>query len=342
MPQHQRRLTQRDIARLAGVSQTTVSLVLNGSTVVRIAPDTRERVLQTIRKTGYVADPLARRLQQRSNQIFGVFTYESVFPSASADFYHPFLEGIEEAAEQAGCDLLLFTSAPATDGRRRIFHENNRLRLADGCILLGREIPHEELARLVAEGYPFVSVGRRDDAGGPVPFVGADYASATGGLVERAYALGHRRFAYVGPGEGAESAVDRYRGFASATKSLGATARHVREPGPGHGALLDALLARRITAVFVEDYAVGVALVTAAEQRQLRAPGDLSVVALGDPTRPVDVHPDLTSFQIPRREMGAQSLEVLTALLQGGTEMARQRLLPCALVEGSTLAAQKG
>ena len=142
MTETRRRVTQQDIARMTGVSQATVSLVLNGrdDADVRIAPETRERVLQAIRSTGYVADPIARRLAARHNRILGVFTYESVFPAGLGDFYHPFLVGIEECAERVGCDLLLLTSAPVIDGRRRIFTQDNRLRLADGCVLLGRSL----------------------------------------------------------------------------------------------------------------------------------------------------------------------------------------------------------
>ena len=155
------RLTQRDIARLAGVSQATVSLVLNNRSeaTARIPAETRDRVLKVIRETGYVADPIARRMTKQRNRILGVFTYEPVFPSASGDFYHPFLVGIEERAERLGCDLLLFTSAPVTDGRRRIFHENNRLRLADGCLLLGREIDRRRTGPAGRRGLP-VRLGR--------------------------------------------------------------------------------------------------------------------------------------------------------------------------------------
>jgi DNA-binding LacI/PurR family transcriptional regulator len=324
-------VTQQDIARMTGVSQATVSLVLNGRDDgdVRIAPETRERVLEAIRSTGYVADPIARRLAARHNKILGVFTYESVFPAGMGDFYHPFLVGIEECAERIGCDLLLFTSAPVVDGRRRIFHQDNRLRLADGCVLLGQWLDPAELARLVAEGPAFVSVGRRDDAGGPVPYVGADYPGATAAQVRAAVGLGHRRLVYVGEGAaGPESHADRFRGFTAAVAEAGADGRHLPAPD------LDAIITDERTCVFVEEFADGVALMRHAAERGQR---DLSFVALGDPTRPAATDIDFTGFRIPRREMGWQAVEVLSALLEG-SDVATQRLLPCEPVAGTTLA----
>jgi LacI family transcriptional regulator len=329
-------VTQQDIARMTGVSQTTVSMVLNErEDAARIAPETRERVLAAIRKTGYVADPIARRLAARRNRFLGVFTYEPVFPAGLGDFYHPFLVGIEECAESIGCDLLLFTSAPVVDGRRRIFHSDNRLRLADGCILLGRWLDPEELARLIAEGQPFVSVGRRDDAGGPVPYVGADYPAATAALVRRAVGLGHRRIAYVGEGAGAESHADRLRGLTSAAAEARVSGVHVRFTDAA--AVLDELVNQEVTAIFVEEFADGAMLAEEAGRRALRVPDDLSFLALGDPTRPASTDLEFSGFRIPRREMGWQAVEVLSAILDG-TGGKLQRLLPCEPVAGATLA----
>ncbi|MEV8506432.1 LacI family DNA-binding transcriptional regulator [Actinoplanes sp. NPDC051475] len=343
MTSSRRRVTQQDIARMTGVSQATVSLVLNGrhDADVRIAPGTRERVLQAIRSTGYVADPIARRLAARHNRILGVFTYEPVFPAGLGDFYHPFLVGIEECAERVGCDLLLLTSAPVVDGRRRIFHPDNRLRLADGCILLGRSLDPAELARLVAEAQPFVSVGRRDDAGGPVPYVGADYPAATAAQVRAAVALGHRRLVYVGQGAGPESHADRLRGFAAAAAAAGVDGRHLPIAGSGAAEVLDAIRADRRTCVFVEEFADGVAIAEVAAARGLRVPEDLSLVALGDPTRPAATDIDVTGYRIPRREMGWQAVEVLAGML-AGEDGPTQRILACEPVAGTTLAAVAG
>ncbi|GAB2591792.1 LacI family transcriptional regulator [Paractinoplanes abujensis] len=328
-------MTQQDIARMTGVSQTTVSIVLNerDDAAVRIAPETREKVLAAIRRTGYVADPIARRLAAQRNRFLGVFTYEPVFPAGLGDFYHPFLVGIEECAERIGCDLLLFTSASVVDGRRRIFSQDNRLRLADGCILLGRWLDPEELARLIAEGQPFVSVGRRDDAGGPVPYVGADYPAATAAQVRRAVELGHRKIAYVGEGGGPESHADRFRGFTDAVARAGVAGIHVK---PGKE-VLSQLITEQVTAVFAEEFADGALLADEAVKQGLRVPDDLSFVALGDPTRPASTDLDFTGYRIPRREMGWQAVEVLSAILEGAGGD-HQRLLPCEPVAGATLA----
>jgi LacI family transcriptional regulator len=108
--------------------------------------------------------------------------------------------------------------------------------------------------------------------------------------------------------------------------------------------VLDAILEDGRTCVFVKEFADGVALVEEAGKRGLRVPEDLSFVALGDPSRPAATDIDFTGFRIPRREMGWQAVEVLTAILEGrpgraaaGTEL--QRILPCEPVPGMTLAA---
>ncbi|MEE3917725.1 LacI family DNA-binding transcriptional regulator [Micromonospora sp. BRA006-A] len=325
------------MARMAGVSQATVSLVLNNRTDadVRIAPETRDRVLQVIAETGYAADPAARRLASGFNRIIGVFTYEPAFPSGSRDFFHPFLLGIEEYAERVGCDLLLFTSAPVVDGRRRIFHQDNRLRLADGCILLGREIDGAELLRLNRDGFPYVAVGRRDDAGGPVPRVGADYASAVHRLAERAVELGHRRLTYVGMGTSAESSHDRRSGFhagatgADSARQITATAETADATVDGCGRRQH----RRLRGGLRHRRGAG----GGRPPQGLTVPGDLSVVTLGDPTVPVPTDITFTGFRIPREEMGRQAVEVLTGVIDGSAGGLQQRLLPCELVEGDTL-----
>ncbi len=105
--------------------------------------------------------------------------------------------------------------------------------------------------------------------------------------------------------------------------------------------MLDELLAHGVTAVFVEDLADADALAAAARERSLDVPRDLSVVALGDASRPVVSDADYSGFHIPRKEMGRRAVGLLEAILSGD-EAEVQQLLPCELVEGSTLTAPEG
>jgi len=334
------RLTQRDIARLAGVSQATVSLVLNGAkaTAGRIPDETRERVQKVIRETGYVADPIARRMAKGLNRILGVFTYEPAFPNAQADFFAPFLFGIEEMAQQLGYDLLLLTGAPATRGKRKIFDENNRLRLADGCVILGREFDREELKRLVAGDYPFVAVGRREPIGrAQVPYVGADYAAATAELVQRALAKGHTKFAYIGPKKGAESSIDRWAGFSRALGDIKPVG-HITEVGGPAAAMLDAIRASGATVAFFTEVADAVVVEALARSQNLSVPGDLSIVALGAHLRPQQSGTRFTTFVVPREEMARQATLMLRERIETNSA-GTQLLLACEPVEGDTLGA---
>ncbi|MDT0157654.1 LacI family DNA-binding transcriptional regulator [Microbacterium sp. ARD32] len=184
MPRH--RFTQADVAAVAGVSQSTVSFVLNGNAPagVRISEETRTRVLEAIRITGYSANPVAQRLAGGRNQILGVFTYEKTFPRGGRDFYGGFLNGIEHAAEQLGVDMLLFTSARVVDGRRQLTRDGwQRLGLADGCLLLGQREDQSELQHLLDTNYPFVFIGKRVSEGRRLPWAVGLLLLVAGGAV---------------------------------------------------------------------------------------------------------------------------------------------------------------
>lgn len=332
------RLTQRDIARLAGVSQATVSLVLDDARAAagRIPDETRDRVQKVIRETGYVADPIARRMAKGLNRILGVFTYEPAFPSAQADFFAPFLFGIEETAQQLGYDLLLLTGAPAARGKRKIFDENNRLRLADGCVILGREFDRKELKRLVVGDYPFVAVGRRDPVGGKqVPYVGADYVSATAALVGRAQAKGHTELAYVGPSKGAESSLDRWKGFNAALTDA-TLVKHIPEVGGQAAPMLEAIRKSGATVAFFTELADAVVVEALARSQNLSVPGDLSIIVLGSHLRPQQSGTRFTTFSIPREEMARRATQMLCERIEANAP-GGQMLLNCEPVEGETL-----
>ena len=334
------RMTQRRIAELAGVSQAVVSLVLNGKAdeASRIPAETSARVMKVIRDTQYTVDPAARRLAGAGNEIIGIFTYEPAFPTEAQDFYTPLLAGIEAEAEALGCDLLMFTSAPVHDGRRVLLHQNNRLRLSDGCLLLGLAMEAGELERLVDDGFPFVAVGRRDVPG--VPYVGLDYVTPTAALVRQAAEAGHHRLTYLHLDSAGESVLDRQRGVREGADTAGVeVALRTVTSADLTADLVDELLRGGTTAVVVESAEHAETLWQVATNLGLEVPRDLSMVVLSEHARPRPESPEFTRLRPLRSLLGARSLQLLSRLLHdpGLPEDERRVLIDCETVAGDTL-----
>ncbi|AXX30751.1 LacI family DNA-binding transcriptional regulator [Actinosynnema pretiosum subsp. pretiosum] len=320
---------QADIAKLAGVSQATVSVVLGGNrSNLRMAESTRSRVLAAAEELGYVPDPVATRLASRRNNILGVYTFTPTFPTDIADSYHPILTGVEEQAAALGQDLLLFTGAA---GRAHDSRELRRTRIADGCLFFGSHVPVDAVAPLLAEGFPLVHIGRRDELEGGIPHVGADYVTASATVVEHLRSLGHTNIRYVREHDDAPSSTDRERGacLAQVTRTDGGdlTADTVRS-----------WIAGGTTALVVEETdtcAAYLAVRRAIREAGLRVPDDLSLAVLG---RPPDDE-SVTGFEVPRHEMGRAAVRLLVDLVTRATtpdSPQARRLLACAPVLGAS------
>lgn len=345
----------KDVAEHAGVSVATVSAVVNDlpNPTVRIGNAVKRRVQESIAALGFVPDPVARRLAGGRNRIIGVFAYEGPFPIEERSFFQPFLVGIEEVAQEARHDVLLHTGTMTEDGRRSIYGEgHNRLRLSDGAVILGAHTDAGELARLVAEGYPFIHVGRRDVPGVAIPFVAPDYVHAVVEVVEHLVVNGHQRIVYVADarerdaaGRAAREPIrDRERGFANALASADASLQreHVLwHPDDVEPAALRALASERV-ALVIENADLAFRCEGAAKVLGLRAPHDYAFAVLGDPPSARDPVPDWTMFRIPRREIGRIVATELLALLDGHRDPAVVRYVSCELRIGASTSSRSG
>lgn len=342
-----KRITQREIAKLAGVSQVAVSMVINDPTGVntRISAPTRQRIQRAIHDTGYVVDAAARRLAGLDNRIVGVFTYEHGLSPQMMDFYGPLLNGLETAAELFGCDLLFFTGTPVEAGSKRIFSSATRLRLADGCILLGKEMHSGDLNRLVREDFPFVAVGRRDEPG--VPYVGIDYVSLTGELIQEAVKRGHARAVYVHQNRDAPSSNDRLEAVLDANSG---GAMDIQQISVGHGPSIDDVASQivksGVTLAIVEDLFDSLDLAAALAKLGAGVPDDISLVALAEVSGHTIDARQLSGFNLERQLIASEALELLQVLVRGDSDelssLETQRLLVGTIQLGQTLTNVKG
>ncbi|MEU0489177.1 LacI family DNA-binding transcriptional regulator [Nocardiopsis sp. NPDC006139] len=344
-----RRPRQSDIARAAGVSQTTVSLVLRGTTVgMSLARETRQRVLDAAERLGYVPDPVATRLASAANAMLGLYTFSTTFPTDVAHSYYPVLVGVEEEAAAQGQDLILFTGSSRAGTGADDPAAVRRVRVADGCLFFGRHVPDEPIRHLVEDGFPFVYIGRRDEP--DVPYVGADYVSASAAVLERLAAAGHRNIRYLREHDQAPASTDREEGVLRGARAAGAGTAGlvVRTDGTDLDALLAAWLADGVTAVVVEQTDTGAALSglgAAIERAGLRCPRDLSLAVLGAPVGARGRAPGggavFSGFDVPMREMGRDAVRLLLRLIAGEEGLRTRRLLPCEPVGGGTIAAPR-
>lgn len=337
------RVRQTDVAKLAGVSPATVSVILNNrrDSNVRISAATRERVLAAVAQLGYVTDPVARSLAGGQNALLGIFTTEPIF----ADFNYPFLAGIEQEAERLGYDLLLFTSGRGAAGQRAIYQGNiNQLQLADGAILLGAAPHQAELARLVDDQYPFVLVGRGALPDRTLSYVAADYATATARIVTEMLMLGHRQIAYLGSRHDYESHRECYAGYRMAFRQQGLThlagAAQQITAAQVTPAFLHQAQTQGVTAFVIErDLDLIEPFLGAMATVGKRAPTDFSLALLGDAVAGMEAPYPITSFQIPRAEMARRAVQLLVAQLQATQpQPARQAIIPCPPSAGTTIA----
>ncbi|WP_435885435.1 LacI family DNA-binding transcriptional regulator [Streptomyces prunicolor] len=333
------------MARLAGVSQATVSLVLSPKPDAKgrvISEETRRRVLEAARSLGYVPDPAARRLAAARNNLLGVFSFTATFPTEVQHSYYPFLVGVECEAAALGYDLVLFTGSSSGGAGAAGPDALSRVRLADGCLFLGRHTPRAELKRLVEDGFPVVHLGRREELEG-VAWVGADYVEATREVVSNLAELGHRRIVLVREDDDAPASADRQRGFlegleatdlASGPTTVFRSADPQRDLTPER---LRAWVGEGVTAFVAEETDTGAAwrgLLSAVGEAGLDCPGEVSLALLGNPPADLAGAPEPTGFDIPRPQLGAAAVRLLAALVAG--EEAREPLVNCVFRPGRT------
>lgn len=321
---------QRDIARIAEVSQATVSMVVNGKADQNGIPElTQERIRRAIRELGYMPNVAARSLQGGRNGLIGVHTFERVFPVNSDDYYNEFLVGIEEQAVALGQDLVLFASTQSSDGTRAIYGSgSNRLSLADGAVVLGLEKNDEELKRLASEGFPFVFIGRRDIPG--VPYVTADYSGATRVVVTMLKEHGHRNIAYVGDPRRKNPQEERHVAFAGcmATQGLATTGEIFCGPDELNEDWLLAVLKLRTTAIITENHDLAQVVNILASSVGVLIPDQLSLVALDGAPLTAAVIP-WSHITVPRRELGRRAVTVLIDLLDDRITSDYFEVVPC-------------
>ena len=326
----------KDIARIAGVSHSTVSRALRNSPL--IPAHTAERIQRIAKESGYLASAVARSLVTRRTYAIGV-----VVTSISDPFNGEVVGGIEEVANRSGFSIILATSQADPDREMTVVRSFQERRV-DGILIASSRVGALYVPLLSEFGIPIVLLNNQH----PSEFVHSVTVDNVDGALRATrhlIALGHKRVAYLGDRLGLQSDKERYEGYTTALGEAKLPVRRelvVQGDGKPQGAREAArellALPERPTAIFCYNDMSALGVLEHASERGLQVPRDLSIVGFDDLFFTPFLQPPLTSVRQPKRELGRRAMELLLMLLKGESHEKSLELGGELMIRGSTAA----
>jgi LacI family transcriptional regulator len=308
-----KRPTQKDVARLAGVSRSTVSYVLNDETELKIpiSDETRQRVMRAIAELGYEPDARAQSLIRGDTRIVGV-----IIPVIDNPYFWQMFSGISDALQEAGYSLHLSRHPLDAQQESNTIRELTRHRV-DGFILLAAV--KYLLPRLIDDlrkaGKPVVEITASK---AEFDHVIHDYSSGTRALMTHLLELGHQRIGFIYGVAQEVQGFDRLFTYRQVLQEAGLPLNEAFEVHCGDK-LEDAYRAARTllsqpnrpTALLVINDMLAIAVMRAAHDLGLSIPGDLSIAGFDDIPFSNYISPRLTTVSGKAEESGRDAVQLL-------------------------------
>jgi LacI family transcriptional regulator len=313
---NRRKPTMTDVARLAGVSQTSVSLILNRMLGARISEATRERVVTAARELGYELPGARRPYYVASERNVIAYIVDEISTSP-----HPVisLDGARDAGWESGFIVAAHVTRSNPDLEattiEAIRSDPHVIGVIYSTIFTRRVTPPAELYRLPTVLLNCHGADRRLPAILPSEIAGA--FTATRYLIDR----GHRRIGFINGEPWMEASADRLKGYrqALAAADIAFDPCLLRSgdwlPLQGYQLALELLRSGRPpTAIFCANDLMAMGALEAASGMGLRVPQDLSVMGYDDQELARYTHPPLSTLVLPNYEMGRKAAELLIDL----------------------------
>lgn len=321
------KITSHDVARAAGVSRATVSIVLSGSDAAVISAETRERVRRAAQELGYQPNSAARMLKNGATRTIGLLISGSNL--LKVDAFIPVLFGaVCDVMRARGYHVLIETRPEGTGANPyRDLVQSQRI---DGLLILNGPSQDPYLVELIESGFPAVLLGNvRHPKSHSVHIRGRPALMAT---VDRLVAAGHRDFGVVTLSPlGLEAADRRVQAVTDALAAHGLSLRpEAIQSGnfsaeSGHAAMTRLLaVAPETTAVFAGNDTVALGVLGACGAAGRVVPRDISVIGFDDLPFAAHLWPPLTTIHVDASRQGTEAAKMLLQLLDGKTPPERQ------------------
>jgi DNA-binding LacI/PurR family transcriptional regulator len=332
------RVTQQDIAKIARVSQATVSRVLAGDE--KVEPTIRERVVEVMRKHNYQPDVRARSLRNRHTGLIGLVINRPIGGLANDPFFANLVAEIMQYLEGKPFHLCL-DMVTGTGGQQAIYDEMLRTRRVDGLILVESEARDERIAQLQRDRFPFVLIGNPLTS---IEILSVDNDNVLAGEIATRHLIdaGCARVGFLGGRQGITVSDDRIFGYQRALRAT--RAEHlIWHAGFGYDAARRAALEilmgpDRPDGLVVLDDFMAMGAVLAARSLGLRIPQEFAVVGFNDSSFCDVLECGLTSVGLNISAIVVAACTQLLAAIEGSESGLPCRVIvPCELkVRGSS------
>jgi LacI family transcriptional regulator, galactose operon repressor len=328
----------RDVARLAGVSVPTASQALNGR--ARISDATRKRVVDAARRLRYTPHAAARRLILGRSDSVAIVPGSNMTGIFSDLFYRAVLTGVGGVFEDAGYRMLI-TPPLRSASQPPQFVQMASAREIDGVLVAGA-VDGSWVKQAMEAGTPVVLLDNHLP-GRQVPAVVNDNAGGAYSATRHLVKLGHTRIGFLGAAVDYPFGRETHDGYRLALADAGLRGDPAlemlipidtaRARAAANGLLS---LADPPSAIFAVTDLLALSVITAARERGLAIPADLSVVGMDDVDLAAVTNPPLTTVRIAKEDMGRRAAQMLVGLI-GGTDVSpRVVVLPNELIVRGT------
>jgi LacI family transcriptional regulator len=327
------KLTLEQIAKLAGVSRSTVSRVINHHPNVKA--EVRQRVMKVVAETGYHPNPAARSLASQRSGIIGLVIPRAVQSLFTDPYYPRLMQGIAQACNANDYTLSLFLFH-TEDEEHKLYPRVLRTGMMDGLLVSASQIDDPLIPELIDNNVPFVMIGRPDDLPA-VSFVNVDNAVGVYTATSHLARAGYKRIATITGPLNTTVGLDRRQGYLDALndRSHSIDDRLIVEGDfteSGGYAAMQRLIPHRPDAVFIASDTMAFGALRALREAGLCVPRDIAIVGFDDLPTSSLADPPLTTIRQPIRRLGAQAVETLIDILTNGPEPPRRITLSTELI----------
>lgn len=334
-------MTLNKIAKIAGVSKSTVSRVINNDP--NVSPRTRAKVQAVIDTEQYQLNPAARALASRHTRILGVVISNNIGVLFDTSFYFPtILRGISSATHDRDYAMLLMIGEDNEDDirfARRIV--NNQI--MDGIVLVSPSIGHPLIDELIASETPFVSADRIPHGGDRVNFITVENIESSRRAVNHLIAQGRRRIAVIAGDSHIIDSLDRIEGYKLALQDAGIPydpdlVIKSRYSYQASYEAIQKLLAENIEfdGVYASQSTIAVGAVSALFDAKIKIPDEVALIAFDDLADAMNPQIAISTMRQPVFEKGYQLASTLIDIIEGKSTPPIQRFLPTELVIRAT------